>query len=54
MPPVGFKLSVSAVERPQTHALDRATTRTGPTFEYNTEIFVGYLRKAVKTLRQGN
>jgi hypothetical protein len=29
MPPAGFEPSIPASERPQTHALDRATTRTG-------------------------
>jgi len=29
MPPVGFKPTISAGERPQTHALDRAATVTG-------------------------
>ena len=30
MSPVGFELTVSASERPQTHALHRAATETGP------------------------
>ena len=29
MPPVGFEPTVSAGERPQTYALDRAATGTG-------------------------
>ena len=29
MPPVGFEPAVSANERPQTYALDRAVTETG-------------------------
>jgi len=29
MPPVGFETTVSAGERPQTYALDRAATGTG-------------------------
>ena len=29
MPPVGFEPTISAVERPQTYALDRAATETG-------------------------
>ena len=29
MPPVGFEPTISAVERPQTYALDRAGTGTG-------------------------
>jgi len=29
MPPMGFKLTISAGERPQTYALDRAAIGTG-------------------------
>ena len=29
MPPVGFERTISAGERPQTYALDRAATGTG-------------------------
>ena len=29
MPPVGFEPTISASERPQTYALDRAATGTG-------------------------
>ena len=29
MPPVGFEPAISASERPQTYALDRAATETG-------------------------
>ena len=29
MPPVGIEPTISASERPQTHALDRAATATG-------------------------
>ena len=29
MPPAGFEPTISADERPQTHALDRAATGTG-------------------------
>jgi len=29
MPPVGFKLTISAGEQPQTYALDRADTGIG-------------------------
>ena len=29
MPPVGFEPTISAGERPQTYALDRAATATG-------------------------
>ena len=30
MPPVGFEPAVLGIERPQTHALDRAATGIGP------------------------
>jgi hypothetical protein len=30
MPPVGFEPAIPASARPQTHALDRAATGTGP------------------------
>ena len=32
MPPVGFEPTISAGERPQTYALDRAATGTGCVF----------------------
>ena len=32
MPPVGFEPTISAGERPQTYALDRAATGTGRYF----------------------
>ena len=32
MPPVGFKPTISADERPQTYALDRTATGTGSTY----------------------
>jgi len=32
MPPVWFEPTISAGERPQTHALDRAATETGVLF----------------------
>jgi len=32
MPPVGFETTISAGERPQTYALDRAATGTGGYF----------------------
>ena len=35
MPPVGLEPTISAGERPQTYALDRAATGTG-IFSYNT------------------
>ena len=35
MPPVGFEPTISADERPQTYALDRAATGSGIYFYYN-------------------
>ena len=35
MPPVGFEPTISAGERPQTYALDRAATGTGSNNIYN-------------------
>ena len=32
MPPVGFEPTISEGERPQTYALDRAATGTGPCY----------------------
>jgi len=34
MPPLGFGPTISAGERPQTYALDRAATETGITKRY--------------------
>jgi len=34
MHPVGFEPTISAGERPQTHALDRAATGTGTIYNY--------------------
>ena len=34
MPPVGFEHTISAVEPPQTYALDRAATGTGNDKDY--------------------
>ena len=43
MPPVGFEPTISAGERPQTYALDRAATGTGDQVlywsEYNAQYF---------------
>ena len=41
MPPVGFEPTISAGEWPQTHALDRAATRTGDNHEL-IDIFVQF------------
>ena len=38
MPAVGFETTISAVDRPQTYALDRAATGTGPRAPYNLQI----------------
>ena len=38
MPPVGFEPTVSAGERPQTHALDRAATGIAILNQYSVEI----------------
>jgi hypothetical protein len=35
MPPGGFEPTISACERPQTNALDRAATGTGAPIVYN-------------------
>jgi len=35
MPPVGFELTISEGERPQTYALDRAATGIGITLIYD-------------------
>jgi hypothetical protein len=35
MPTVGFKTTISAGERPQTYALDRAATGTGKIVTYD-------------------
>ena len=41
MPPVGFEPTISAVERPQTYALDHAATGTGVTYTYTyTHIYI--------------
>ena len=38
MHPVGFQPTISAGDRPQTYAVDRATTGTGPT-RFNVQKF---------------
>jgi hypothetical protein len=40
MPPVGFKPTMSAGERPQTYALDRAAIGTGRSVLYKFFIFL--------------
>ena len=44
MPPVGFEPTISAGERPQTYALDRATTGTGYTWIHYTSLNPLHLR----------
>ena len=43
MPPAGFEPTVSARERPQTYALDRAATGTGEVGHYYKYLFSRYL-----------
>jgi hypothetical protein len=53
MPPVGFKPTISVGERPQTNALDRATTGTGISVLreiYNT-LICRNIRDVLKRLR---
>ena len=45
MPPVGFEPTISAGERPQTYALDRAATGTGASLHFKT------LKSHTKTLK---
>jgi len=40
MPPVGFELTISAGERPQTYALDRAATGTGNYVSQSPKIYI--------------
>ena len=40
MPPVGFEPTISAVERPQTYALDRAATGTGILQYYTCKFYI--------------
>ena len=49
MPPVGFEPAISAGERPQTYALDRAATGTGNLGTYKCQLFHKFC-SAVKTL----
>ena len=51
MPPVGFEPTISANERPQTHALDRAATGTGkPLARWNN--YQGNLDKKLCSCKQ--
>ena len=40
MPPVGYEPTISAGERPQTYALDRAATGTGISNKYHVELWL--------------
>ena len=42
MPPVGYEPTISAGERPQTHALDRAATGTGNWYNYPPKWFFNF------------
>jgi len=48
MPPVGFEPTISAGERPQSRALDRAGTGTGPTQWVRGLFIVGISGRGVK------
>jgi hypothetical protein len=43
MPPMGFEPKISAGERPQTYALDRAATGTGKIFIWFLIIFANFV-----------
>ena len=53
MPPVGFELTITAGERPQTYALDRAATGTGLYFCYLSYLFLSSLSVLFSCLPQG-
>jgi len=44
MPPVGFGTTISAGERPQTYAVDRAATETGQGQHYFLNLFAQLIR----------
>jgi hypothetical protein len=49
MPPVGFEPTISADERPQTYALDRATSGTGIKYKQILKInLYFYIEKSLK------
>ena len=50
MTPVGFEPTISAGERPQTYALDRAATGTGAYLKYYPEICLEGLGETTKNL----
>ena len=50
MTPVGFEPTISAGERPQTYALDRAATGTGANLKYCPKICLAGLGGTTKNL----
>ena len=53
MPPVGFEPTISAGERPQTYALDRAATGTGKHFTLSREIKGDCFKMCEKWINKG-
>ena len=53
MPPAGFEPTISAGERPQTYALDRAATGTG-SFDLYLRLFIASVSKPTKMRLIGN
>jgi len=51
MPPVGFELTISAGERPQTYASDRAATGTGIQNDYKPYIPVKFQHVSTKVCK---
>ena len=47
MPPLGFESTISASERPQTHALDRAATEIGIITHLNIKYLIGLYIKII-------
>ena len=56
MPPVGFEPTISAGERPQTYALDRAASGTGIKYNYlyKITIMVNIITSILLVLCMGN
>ena len=53
MPPVGFETTISAGERPQTYALDRAATGTGASVHYYFHFFLQFVKAEVTKHKPG-
>ena len=47
MPPLGFEPTISAGERPQTYALDRAATGTGALYQFLVLVFADFEKHSV-------